>query len=121
MTGKPHKKNRYGRERTLSTAVVGLNFRMSPALQEEVAERTPLLVSLVREPKNDHDPNAIMVVLDELRPGMHIGYLTRGVAEKMAPVIDSGDVRILASTLTELDGHGSGEVFISFARKKISL
>ncbi|VTR66076.1 HIRAN (fragment) [Desulfosarcina cetonica] len=42
--------------------------------------------NLVREPNNHHDPNAVGVwfLTDRL------GYLQRPVAEKLAPVMDSG-------------------------------
>ncbi|WP_155325886.1 HIRAN domain-containing protein [Desulfosarcina ovata] len=43
-------------------------------------------ISLLGEPNNPHDPNAIGVWFLNDR----LGYLQRPVAEKLAPVIDAG-------------------------------
>jgi hypothetical protein len=41
---------------------------------------------LVREPQNPHDPNAIRVETD----GHYLGYIPKGLAEKIAPLMDNG-------------------------------
>lgn len=77
--------------RTLDLTVVGLGYRVTPAKMEELAGETPLKCSLVREPKNNHDENAVMVVVKE-KPyeNFHIGYLSRQVAQELAPRLDAG-------------------------------
>jgi hypothetical protein len=49
---------------------------------------------LKRDPKNIHDPNAIGVYHVENRDGKlvgtQLGYLPRGVAEQLAPLMDGG-------------------------------
>jgi HIRAN domain len=54
---------------------------------------------LIREPKNPLDPNAIVVrrvvcsdVPDKPRLGEQLGYLSRELAEKLAPQMDNGNV-----------------------------
>ena len=42
-------------------------------------------VSLVREPRNAYDPNAVRV--DNLR-GVQVGHIKRAVAAALAPVMD---------------------------------
>ncbi len=43
--------------------------------------------ALVREPDNPHDPNAIRVSLF----GLHfMGYIPKGIAKELAPMMDSG-------------------------------
>lgn len=41
---------------------------------------------LVREPHNEHDPNAIRVEL----AGYFLGYIPRKIAEEYAPLMDKG-------------------------------
>jgi hypothetical protein len=45
--------------------------------------------TLLREPGNEYDPNAIRVITD----GRPVGYIAREVAEELAPVMDSASVR----------------------------
>jgi hypothetical protein len=56
------------------------------ALASEAAEPgSPL--ELRRDPANEHDPNAIMV----LAGGRQVGWVPRTVAEEIAPRIDAGE------------------------------
>jgi hypothetical protein len=64
----------------------------------------PIPLEFKREPKNQHDPNAISVWLaGKPYRGMQIGYLRRTVAEVWAPAIDSGKLKILSGKLTAVD------------------
>lgn len=49
---------------------------------EGILPGTPVL--LVREPTNEYDPSAIQVWID----GKRVGYLPKGDAAKLAPIID---------------------------------
>lgn len=48
--------------------------------------------TLVREPTNKHDPNAIQVMAktDGKPTRMPLGYVPRELAEKLAPMMDKG-------------------------------
>ena len=119
VTSRPHKKphDNWGKERNLFIPVVGIQYHLSPTTRESIAEAVALKVDLVREPDNQFDPNAIKVILLEHTPGLHIGYLSRDIAAKLAPQMDEGRIWLEASALRELEGN-SGELVVSF-RKKI--
>jgi hypothetical protein len=80
--------------------VVGVSF--APAYPDNLhglrdaqdeAERKgePLTVILVRNPDNEHDPNAIQVHVPALGEEWgFIGYLTAPIAARMAPELDDG-------------------------------
>ncbi len=64
------------------------------------------LLQLVREPGNKADSDAIMVFNDE---GEQVGYLSKELAEQLAPAIDSGvryAARVLEVTGQEHDNPG---------------
>lgn len=73
------------------TKVVGVSF--SPnypsniySLAKSIASG-PVVCSLIREPKNSHDPNSIRVDID----GKTIGHLPRLISMIIARKIDSGE------------------------------
>ena len=119
VASRPHKKphDRWGKSRTLFVPVVGIHYRVGLADIERIVPALPLRVDLVREPENQFDPNAIKVMLTELFPDFHIGYLSRDIAAKLAPQVDEGGIWLEASVLRELD-PSAGQLIISF-RKKI--
>jgi single-stranded-DNA-specific exonuclease len=58
-------------------------------------------LDLVREPENPHDPNALAVRYGRL----HLGYLRREIAQRLAPVVDAGErYRVSVGSIT-----GGGE------------
>ena len=68
---------------TWTTAVAGVSHR-----QDEIQFcYEGQQVSLVREPKNPHDKNAIKVTAG----GRHIGYIGHDEAKRLASAMDSGD------------------------------
>lgn len=82
--------------------VVGVSFRpaypdnlyaLDEAFERSVLDNDePLAAVLIREPDNEHDPNAIAVHVPALGDEWgHIGYLMRPVAERLAPALDSGE------------------------------
>jgi hypothetical protein len=118
MAKPPHKK--FHPERNIYAPLVGMNYRVGIQLQGELAAHVPLAIRLEREPENRFDPNALKVVLQEIRPDMHIGYIARDVAARLAKLVDDGRIGIEAAAVTEIDEkNGSGTVIISY-RKNIS-
>ena len=73
---------------TWTTAIAGVSYRQDEVQYCYEGQQ----VSLVREPRNPHDENAIKVTAE----GLHIGYIGRDEAEGLAPAMDAGD-RIEAS------------------------
>lgn len=118
MAARPHKKAHYGKERNMNVLLVGLNYRATSETQTDLARRTPFEVVLQREPKNDFDPNAVMVTMAEIRPGMLIGYVSKAMAVRLAPMMDNEEIRILATAVTEIDPEtGTGQMLVSFVKK----
>ena len=76
---------------TIKTKIVGVT-KSNPrgeARQDILAQckkNDPLL--LIREPKNRYDPNAIKVCTQSRK---QLGYISRELAEDMAPVMDRGN------------------------------
>ncbi len=67
-------------------SVARLEARMlRPWLHDEPA--TPIPVTLVRDPGNPYDSNAVRVDVD----GEHLGHIDRRTAERLAPSLDAGD------------------------------
>ena len=85
--------------------VVGIQYRASQHFRRELASKLPLRVDLVREPRNEHDPNAVSVEIHE--SGMKIGYLRRAVAEVMAPAFDNNSLVCVWAELITLDPETS--------------
>lgn len=60
-------------------------------------------VRLEREPRNKHDPNAILVLMQTRvfwglwRPWTPIGYIKADRAKSLAPKIDSGAMRVMSA------------------------
>jgi predicted metallopeptidase len=54
----------------------------------EVFGKTPrVIATLVREPQNEHDPNAIKVLV----AAEHVGYIPSREAGGLAPLMDAGE------------------------------
>ncbi len=85
------------------TRVVGVSHSNTDGSDRQAAIRTycrpgaPL--SMVREPKNSFNSNAIGVYC----AGHQIGYLRSEIAEQYAPDIDAGDL-VLSGRITEITG-----------------
>src|SRR5215471_5193681 len=111
---------RYGKERRLTFSVAGMNYRVTPSTQVALSENAPIMVKLVREPENTHDPNAIAVYLETYRKGMHIGFVPRQIAESLAPLMDENRVAFTATWLTSIDFSGHTGKLLVVLRKKLS-
>lgn len=85
------------------TKVVGVSFdgRQRIIRQTKVGET----LSLVREPNNPYDRNAIMVLNSS---GSQLGYISKDVASNLAYNMDSG-ARYIA-TVTNVTGTNPGDV-----------
>jgi single-stranded-DNA-specific exonuclease len=81
------------------TKIVGVSFEGRQDLVAGV--RAGDALELERQPENEHDPNAIAVRFGTL----HLGYLRREIARRLAPNIDGGD-RYTASVGSVTGGGG---------------
>ncbi len=81
------------------TKIVGVSFEGRQDLVAGLAEGDAL--ALVREPDNPHDRNAVAVRYGTL----HLGFLRREIASKLAPKIDAGDS--YAAVVGSVTGGGS--------------
>lgn len=69
------------------------NLHRLADLERERRRGEPLAVLLLREPLNQHDPNAVAVHVPAVGP---VGHLNREIAGQVAPLLDTGRVRVLA-------------------------
>ncbi|MBO8125831.1 MAG: single-stranded-DNA-specific exonuclease RecJ [Firmicutes bacterium] len=84
------------------TKIVGVTFEDR---QEVVSSlRSGQKLKLVREVDNPHDPNAIAVTTLD---GKQVGYLRRGIAKHLAPLLD-GETGYEA-TVSQVTGGGEGK------------
>lgn len=63
--------------------VVGESYRQD-TIAKLARARSPLVAELVREPSNQHDPNAVRV---DIR-GETVGYIARGDAASLHPLLE---------------------------------
>ena len=77
----------------IETSVAGVTFRVEyPQNLYKIGSLTalnnrPLMATLVREPDNEHDQNAIRVMVDN----EHVGYIPAKLAKRMSEEIDNGE------------------------------
>lgn len=87
--------------------VVGLAYRVTPSTLQLLAGKLPFPVELEREPENEHDENAIKVVVVKYFShkfnDFHIGYAPKGVASVWAPALDAGKLTIAEAWITGID------------------
>lgn len=109
---------------TLTLTVVGMQYRVtmsSRRMMASDAEEGTIECRLEREPNNRYDENAIKVIIaSEPFKGFHIGYLQRPVAVTLAPLMDAGDIHIVAAVLDSVnpqEGEGELEVMVKTAGK----
>jgi len=117
---KKHERDAFGPDMDLKFSVAGMSYHLTPDAQWRLHNEVPIGVTLVREPDNRHDENAISIRLDRWRPGMMIGYVPRDIAAKLAPMIDTGKIRFSACWLTEVDPATAGGSLVVSFRKKLS-
>lgn len=97
--------------------LVGTKHHVKAQTILEISNCCPLEVRLVREPKNEVDPNAIRVeAVGEPWDGMKLGYVGRETARVVAPRMDKKQIQIKGVTLEELDETGHGPLTVDFTR-----
>ncbi len=102
-------------KRTVKLTVVGMQYRVTMETRKALAARLPVRVHIEREPDNEHDPNAIKVILEaEPWEGFHIGYINRASASALAPLLDSGKAKVARASLVRIDRHeGEGKLTVT--------
>jgi hypothetical protein len=99
--------------------LVGTKHHVKAQTILEISNYCPLEVKLIREPKNETDPNAIRVeAVDEPWDGMMLGYIGRHVASELAERLDKKQIQIKRAVLDELDSAGHGPLTVDFIRSK---
>ena len=88
----------YQQAQRFITRSVGLKYELRWKNLTALKVGDPLL--LVREPLNPHDKNAIRV---QSTTSLDLGYLRRSLAEILAPLMDTGQVRLAATVACVLD------------------
>jgi hypothetical protein len=71
----------------MRSTIVGTQYRGPEAVAELARLRPGDRLRLVREPENEHDPDAVAVYSGT----MHIGYIPRGINRDVADRIMSAD------------------------------
>jgi hypothetical protein len=113
----PQKKKAKDKVKEIRVSVVGVQYRMVPAVRESLVDYLPFRVDIRREEKNYEDPNAIAVwIHDKTIPynNSKLGYLRRQVAAVWAEEIDTGRLEIEKGYLIELyPEDGVGELLLT--------
>jgi HIRAN domain-containing protein len=105
--------------------VVGLRFRWTKdgrRVLKDMTDKSPITgITLVREPRNQFDSNAIMVMLPQrVMAGRQLGYLHRQTAELLADQLDEGEVSVKNAKLIDLDAsddYSTGILQVTFVKK----
>jgi hypothetical protein len=114
-----------GRTWSATVTVVGLQFRWKADGRETLARNVPIPVLLEREPANEHDENAVKVIIAQnyslkaLR-GIHLGYLRREVAAMIAPKLDEGSIEPVVLRVTAVDPK-PGEAALEMTFRDVKL
>ena len=97
------------------TKIVGVTFaNQDGSVRQEIIEdlddflgqTAQVSLTLVREPQNPYDHNAIQVRDGQ---GRQIGFLSRSVCETLAPMMDNGIE--IQCTLSQITGHSLDQNF----------
>lgn len=99
---------------------VGMKFRWTLDGRKQLKFSLPFPVQFVREPDNQVDENAIMVLVDgdeKLRTlkGKQLGYVRADAAALLAPRFDAGILEVVGAWVETIDvEHGQCEVMTRF-------
>jgi hypothetical protein len=89
----------------VDTRVAGVGYEGRQAYVEKMSRET--LLSLVREPDNEHDLNAIAVYADlKDEDNVKIGYVPRDLAEQLAKLLDQGNQMLVKVRSIEIEEYG---------------
>lgn len=83
--------------------VAAERFLTAPAKFGQSVNPEPLPAVLVRNPNNEFDANAIEVHVPALGEHGMIGHVPRTVAERLAPLIDSGETWHASITMVQIN------------------
>jgi HIRAN domain len=83
-----------------NVACVGMHFRGQSAKDIVSLLEPGASFTLVREPENPYDAYALMVMFED----QHIGYIERGQAAWISPLLDEGMTAVATMTHTEMRG-----------------
>jgi len=64
-------------------------------------------IDLVREPDNKYDANAIQVLAEGNDGYKHVGYVSRDLAARLAPLLDAGATATTSPGWIVCGGHGN--------------
>jgi hypothetical protein len=105
-------------KKKFETVVVGMGYRVTTSTLRAISTDAPLKIKLEREPDNEHDENAIKVLIVE-KPyarhdeGFHIGYIPHAVALVLAPIMDTTGLPWDEAWITSADPEtGMGELLL---------
>jgi hypothetical protein len=103
----PQKKSKV--KRKMNFSVVGIQYRVTKPTRRMIRDHLPFKVELEREPTNNHDPNALKVVIakhfDNPYARMHLGYVRKQRAGMLSPALDAGKAQIHEAWVTSLDAE----------------
>jgi hypothetical protein len=97
----------------------GVHYRSSVKELERYARHLPVRVELEREPDNEADENAIMVVVtDSDFRRAHIGYVPREIAADLAPRLDKEKITVAYARMIDVQPkEGAVEIKVKFQRQ----
>jgi len=81
----------------IETNIAGVSFEGRQELLKSL--HIGQLVRLVREPQNQHDPNAIKITIED---GLSIGYINRNLARKISPILDNMNVKEIKGEISSI-------------------
>lgn len=87
--------------------IVGVTYKnRDGSSRQNIIKRCSVgeLLELIREPKNEHDPNALKICRQN---GEQLGYIGAEQAEELAPLMDSG--KRVTATISDLTGGVGNE------------
>lgn len=106
-----------------TVVVVGLQHRLTleaRKFMKRIIERDDgLACKIKREPDNEKDPNAVMVIATDRRfKNTHLGYIRKPVNEAFAVALKGKKIKVVSAMLYELDPE-AGEAELDLQFKKI--
>lgn len=105
--------------RKIEMVIVGLQHRLTPSTRNMLERRVseaPVEVAIEREPDNSFDEHAIKVIIsDTPYKNLHIGYIPRGSAALLAPLMDTDEIKEIHGTMTDVQPmDGTATMLLQF-------
>jgi len=70
-----------------------------------IAGQVPFEVELQRQPDNEHDTNAIAIVITDrrvTRQPLRMGYLRKEISMELADALDTGRMKVVEATVVSM-------------------